>query len=139
MPPSIIRNIGDTSPYSGRGAYESSKSTDPVTPTTRRSRAPTAVAPSSWPRSLRPTASASVSVSEPLAVVNVVSSIMVSSKYRRVVSNDVPSGGEIVQYPAASSRRRPNTDGPSKRGKHSQSIDPPRLTSAAERQSDSRA
>ena len=34
---------------------------------------------------------------------------------------------------------RANTAGPSKRGQHSQSTEPARLTSAAERQSDSRA
>src|SRR5215469_129684 len=43
------------------------------------------------------------------------------------------------QWPAWSSSSRAKTDGPSKRGKHSQSTEPARLTSAAERQSDSKA
>src|SRR4051812_8424442 len=43
------------------------------------------------------------------------------------------------QCPASSSSNRPKTDGPSNRGKHSQSIDPSRVTSAAEWQSESRA
>src|SRR3989440_7554933 len=43
------------------------------------------------------------------------------------------------QCPACSSSSRAKTDGPSKRGKHSQSTEPARLTSAAERQSDSKA
>ena len=88
---------------------------------------------------MRPTAIASVIVTEPWAVVNVVSSSRVSSTYRRVVSNGHLSAGVIDQCPAASSRIRPNTDGLSKRGKQSQSIEPSRLTSAAEWQSDSTA
>ena len=74
---------------------------------------------------MRPTANASVIVTEPWAVVNVVSSNRVSSTYRRVVSNGDPPAGAIDQCPAASSRIRPNTEGLSKRGKHSQSIEPP--------------
>ena len=48
-----------------------------------------------------------------------------------------PAGS--AKCPASESRMRANTAGASKRGKHSQSTEPARLTSAAERQSDSRA
>jgi hypothetical protein len=48
-------------------------------------------------------------------------------------------GGSDRPVSAASSRMRAKIDGPSKRGKQSQSMDPPRLTNAAERQSDSSA
>jgi hypothetical protein len=51
----------------------------------------------------------------------------------------VAPGTPTWKWPAASSSRRAKTAGPSKRGKHSQSTDPARLTSAAERQSDSSA
>jgi hypothetical protein len=47
--------------------------------------------------------------------------------------------GRIAKCPPPSSRMRLNTAGASKRGKHSQSTEPALLTSAAERQSDSRA
>jgi hypothetical protein len=70
-------------------------------------------------------------------LVNVVSSTIEPSRYRRVESNGVPSAGRIDQWPAASSRMRPKTDGESKRGRHNQSIEPSRLTSALDRQSDS--
>src|SRR2546421_2524280 len=46
---------------------------------------------------------------------------------------------QMDQCPACSSSSRAKTDGPSKRGKHSQSTKPARLTSVAERQSDSKA
>ena len=75
---------------------------------------PTAPAPSSWPRSLRPTASASASVTEPVAVVNVVSSTMVSSTYRRV--DPAPSrrsGG------STSARRRRRGAGRTRTGRRS--------------------
>ena len=46
MPPATTSSSGETRPYSGRGSYTSSRSTDPSTPLTRRSRAPTTPAPS---------------------------------------------------------------------------------------------
>ena len=94
-------------------------------------------APRSWPRSLRPTASASVSTAVPPGVVKVVSSTIVWSRYLRLAWNS--PAGWIVKCPPAGSSRRQNTEGPSKRGKHSQSTEPSRLTSAAERQSESSA
>ena len=45
--------------------------------------------------------------------------------------------GRIDQWPASGSRMRPKTEQLSKRGKQSQSIEPARLTSAAELQSES--
>jgi hypothetical protein len=78
-----------------------------------------------------------VSTAVPCAVVKVVSSTRVSSTYRRLTWNS--PAGRIVKCPPAGSRRRQNTDGPSKRGKQSQSTEPSRLTSAAERQSESSA
>ena len=42
-------------------------------------------------------------------------------------------GGRIAKCPPSGSRTRANTAGPSKRGKQSQSTEPARLTSAAER------
>lgn len=62
------------SPYSGRGANSSSNTTSPFTPVTLRSSAPGASGPSSWPRSLRPTASASTTTAVPDGVRCVVSS-----------------------------------------------------------------
>ena len=58
-------STGKIRPYSGRGAYSTSRSSVPSTPVTRRSSADGASAPSSWPRSLRPTASASTSTAVP--------------------------------------------------------------------------
>jgi hypothetical protein len=48
-----------------------------------------------------------------------------------------PATGAIDQWPAVGSSRRENSPGLSKRGRQSQSIEPSRLTSAAELQSDS--
>jgi hypothetical protein len=62
---------------------------------------------------------------------------MVWSAYARLTWNS--PAGRIEKWPPSSSRMRANTAGASKRGKHSQSTEPARLTSAAERQSDSRA
>ena len=78
-----------------------------------------------------------MSTAVPPAVVNVVSSTIVWSTYRRLARNS--PAGWIANRPPAGSSRRQNTDGASKRGKHSQSTEPSRLTSAAERQSDSSA
>jgi hypothetical protein len=80
---------------------------------------------------------ASVRTQVPSLVVNVVSSTIVWSRYLRLAWNS--PAGRTAKWPPAGSSRRQNTDGPSKRGKHSQSTDPSRLTSAAERQSDSSA
>jgi hypothetical protein len=73
----------------------------------------------------------------PPAVVKVVSSTMVWSTYLRRAWNSPV--GRIAKRPPAGSSRRQNTDGASKRGQHSQSTEPSRLTRAAERQSDSSA
>ncbi len=80
---------------------------------------------------------ASVSTAVPLAVVNVVSTAMVRSAYLRLAWNS--PAGRIAKRPPAGSSRWQNTDGASKRGKHSQSTEPAWLTSAADRQSDSSA
>src|SRR5215831_18191522 len=114
-----------------------STSSSPSVQARRRSNTPGELAPRSWPRSLRPTAMASVSTAVPVAVRNVVSSAMVWSRYARLVSKS--TAGRIAKCPAPESRMRANTAGASKRGKHSQSTEPARLTSAAERQSDSKA
>ena len=78
-----------------------------------------------------------MSTAVPPAVMKVVSSTIVWSTYRRLAWNS--PDGRIAKRPPAGSSRREKTDGPSKRGKHSQSTEPSRLTSAAERQSDSSA
>ena len=78
-----------------------------------------------------------MSTAVPPPVVKVVSSTMVWSAYLRLASNSPV--GRIAKRPPAGSSRRQNTDGPSKRGKHSQSTEPSRLTSAADRQSDTSA
>jgi hypothetical protein len=69
--------------------------------------------------------------------VKVVSSTIVWSTYRRVDRKS--PAGRIAKRPPAGSSKPQNTDGPSKRGKHSQSTEPSRLTSAAVRQSESSA
>ena len=48
-------------------------------------------------------------------------------------------GARTDQWPACSPSSRAKTDGLSKRGKHSQSIEPSRLTGAALCRSDSKA
>ena len=78
-----------------------------------------------------------MSTAVPPAVVNVVSSTIVWSTYLRLAWNS--PAGRIANRPPAGSSRRQNTDGASKRGQHSQSTEPSRLTRAAERQSDSSA
>jgi hypothetical protein len=103
----------------------------------RRSNTPGDPVPRSWPRSLRPTAIASVSTAVPAAVLNVVSRAMVRSAYARLAWNS--PAGRMEKWPPPESRIRAKTAGESKRGKHSQSTEPSRLTSAAERQSDSSA
>ena len=80
---------------------------------------------------------ASVSTAVPAAVRKLVSSTMVWSAYVRLAMKS--SAGRIAKCPPWVSRTRANTAGASKRGKHSQSTEPARLTRAAERQSDSRA
>ena len=82
-------------------------------------------------------ASASVRTSVPVAVVNVVSSTIVSSTYCRV--HRASASGATARWPASSSSSRPSTEGLSKRGKHSQSTDPARLTRAAQCRSESSA
>jgi hypothetical protein len=80
---------------------------------------------------------ASVRTAAPVAVRNVVSSAMVWFTYARL---DLKSPvGWIAKCPPPGSRMRANTAGASKRGKHSQSTEPARLTKAAERQSDNSA
>lgn len=73
----------------------------------------------------------------PCSMVKVVSSTKVRSRYRRVVV--ASAAGRIDQCPAASSSRRPNTDGLSKRGNESQSTEPAAVTSAALCRSDNNA
>jgi len=75
----------------------------------------------------------SVNKREPVCVLNLVSKTFVLSTYRRSVLNGAV--GAIRQWPAWGSSRAPNIDGLSKRGQQSQSIDPSREISAAERQS----
>src|SRR5215475_5418211 len=99
-----------------------STSSSPSVHARRRSKTPGELAPRSWPRSLRPTAMASVSTAVPVAVRNVVSSAMVWSTYARLVSKS--TAGRIAKCPAPESRMRANTAGASKRGKHSQSTEP---------------
>jgi hypothetical protein len=78
-----------------------------------------------------------VTVTTPEAVRNSVRSTNVSSRYCR---DDVKlSTGRRVQCPALGSRRRPNTDGESKRGTHHQSIEHVRSTRAADVQSERKA
>ncbi len=62
---------------------------------------------------------------------------MVPSTYLRSV--EAGPVGRIDQWPASSSRTAANTDGPSNRGKHSQSTEPAVVTRAAECRSDSSA
>ena len=121
-------------PYSGRGAYSNSTSTAPSRQRTRRITTPGEPAPMSCPRSRFPNAIASTSDSVPVVVWNTVSNTIVSSTYPRLTS--ASATGPMRQCPAASSRSRPNTAGPSKRPAHSQSMEPSRLTSAAEWQSE---
>lgn len=73
----------------------------------------------------------------PSGAVWVVSSTSVVSTYLLVVVT-CPTG-RTDQCPAVSSSSRANTLGLSNRGKHSQSTEPSRLTSAAECRSESRA
>jgi hypothetical protein len=80
---------------------------------------------------------ASVTVATPVSVWMVVSRTMVRSRYRLVIREAPRAVSD--QWPAPSSRIRPNTDGESKRGRHSHSMTPPLVTSAAEWQSDSNA
>jgi hypothetical protein len=79
-PPSTGVRIGWMSPYSGRGAYSTSTSTWPSVQLRRRSSTPGEPAPSSWPRSLRPTASASTSTTTPVGVRKVVARAIVWSR-----------------------------------------------------------
>lgn len=64
---------------------------------------------------------------------NRVSRMFVSAMYRRVTCAE--PDGETRQWPLRSSSSAPKTDGLSKRGQHSQSIDPSRATSATVRPS----
>ncbi len=128
-PPSTASSRGWTSPYSGRGTYSRDNSTSPSTHVARRSRRCGALRPSSCPRLPSPMARASVITTVPVGVRKVVSNTIVRSRYRRVTW--VALVAPIDQWPASSPRRRPRIEGLSKRGKHNQSIDPSRLTSAA--------
>jgi hypothetical protein len=62
---------------------------------------------------------------------------MVWSTYARLAWKS--PAGRIAKWPPSASRMRAQEAGASKRGEHSQSTDPARLTSAAARQSDSSA
>src|SRR4051812_29545058 len=136
-PPSTRASNGTTSPYSGRGEYEMSRSTLPsVQRTWRTSRCGTST-PSRWPPLSGPTASASTTTRVPVGVVNVVSKTSDWSRWRRELVQ-APRGCRR-QCPALSSSSRPKTDGLSNRGKHSHSTDPPWSTSAQEWRSEMRA
>ncbi len=73
----------------------------------------------------------------PVAVRNSVRSTIVSSTYSRWVS--ATDTGVIDQNPPGSPRIRANTAGESNAGRHAQSMDPARLTSAEPWQFDNRA
>ena len=74
----------------------------------------------------------SVRRTSPSAVVNVVTSTFDSSSYARVTVNGAVGAIEKCP-PAPRSSSAANSDGLSKRGQQSQSIDPDRPTSAADR------
>jgi len=78
--------------------------------------------------------SASVTRRQPPSVKNVVSSTFVSGRYRRSVRNR-HAGRSEKRPPRATSRSAANTVGESRSGRVSQSIDPPRATSATHRPS----
>ncbi len=82
-------------------------------------------------------ANASRTTAVPVAVTYVVSRTIVRSTYRRVT--ELAFGARSNQCPADSPSSRPKIDGLSKRGKHNQSIEPSRLTSAALCRSESNA
>ena len=74
----------------------------------------------------------SMSVTTPVAVSNLVSRMSVSGRYRRVVRAISPAGASCQRpfsgVPSSAAKQAPE----SKRGRHNQSIDPSRPTSAAE-------
>jgi len=70
----------------------------------------------------------------PSSVVKVVSKTFVSSTYRLTLVKD-SRGRTVKEPPRSRSSSAANSDGLSKRGRHSQSSDPSRATNAAERQS----
>ena len=73
----------------------------------------------------------SVSETEPSAVVKTVSRIKVSLRYRRVISTSLCVGA-ISHLPCSGPPRSAEKHAPlSKRGRHSQSIEPSRPTKAA--------
>lgn len=72
-----------------------------------------------------------------MGVWNVVTSTMLPATYSR--SAPKAASGWIDQCPASSSRMAAKIDALSKRGMHSQSMEPPEDTSAAEWRSESRA
>ena len=134
MPSAVPERRGRISPYSGLGAKTTSTTTSPSRQATCRRRVPGAPAPSSWPRFPSPSTKASVTVTAPPVVVWAVSSTMVGPRYRRV--EECPSTGRIdetrilAQHPAEDRRAV-------KTGEQNHSTEPPALTSAAERQSES--
>ncbi|HYH95376.1 MAG TPA: hypothetical protein VD972_05340 [Hyalangium sp.] len=80
----------------------------------------------------------SVTSNAPVGVVKVVTRTLVSSRYWRADWKG-PSGPTRKVPPRCTSRMRQNTAGESNRGKHAQSMEPSRPTSAAEWQSPSKA
>ncbi len=96
-------------------------STRPDTPSTRRTTS--GASPRTGMQSTRRT--------EPSGVVNVVSRTRLFGRYRRVVLLDVPAGAichaPCVRSPSSAAKHAPE----SKRGRHSQSIDPSLETRAA--------
>ena len=74
----------------------------------------------------------SSSFAVPELVVKVVSMTLVPSRYWRFASCSI-AGWMAKKPPLSTSRRRPKIDGESNRGQQSQSIEPPRETSATER------
>jgi hypothetical protein len=82
--------------------------------------------------------SASRTATQPVDVVQVVSSVLVPGSYMRAVGTLIPNGPNR-NAPASRSSSVPNTEGASKRGTHSQSIAPSGATSAPVWQSERKA
>ena len=119
--PPCRRTRGVVSPYSNRGASVIRMSTRPVTPSTSR------ISTGSVPRTGMQSASRTV----PEAVLNSVSSTRVPGRYRRRTWL-MRVAGAICQWPLRSSpSSAAKQASESNRGRHSQSMEPSRLISAA--------
>jgi hypothetical protein len=119
--PPCRRTRGVVCPYSNRGASVIRMSTWPVTPSTSR------ISTGSAPRTGMQSATRTV----PEAVANSVSSTRVPGRYRRR-TRLTPLAGAICQWPFRSSpSSAAKQASESNRGRHSQSMEPSRLISAA--------